>query len=104
MQPSEPGSEKRTFVRQDVMYPVRFRSEMLEFESKAELIGEVLDMSEGGLFVRSEYLEAPGTPVWLQVWLPSSPEPIALRGNVAWVAEHPPKGPGMGIRLTLDWA
>jgi hypothetical protein len=103
MEQRERGSEKRTSLRRSVEYPVRFKSELLEFDSKGEIIGEVLDMSPGGMFVRSEFLEAPGTPVSLLVWLPNQDEPIALRGTVAWVAEHPPKGPGMGIKLLQTW-
>jgi hypothetical protein len=92
------GRDNREHVRRAVEYRVTFRSEMLEFEARAEVVGEVLDISAGGLFVRSEYLEAPGTPVSLLVWIDED-APLSLRGSVAWVAEHPPKGPGMGIKL-----
>jgi len=37
------------------------------------------------------------------VWLPDQDHPISLRGSVAWVTEHPPKGPGMGIKLAQSW-
>ena len=85
-------------------YPVRVWSEMLDLETHAEVLGEVLDISSGGLFVRSDFLEMPGTPVSLLVWLPdSNDQPIPLKGHVAWVTEHPPKGPGMGIRLASAW-
>ncbi len=80
--------------------PVRFWSELLEFEGTAELEGEVRDVSWGGLFVRSEYLETPGTPVRLLVEMPHAP--VTLRGQVAWIASGPPKGPGMGIKLLSD--
>ena len=73
---------------------------MLDFDGKAELQGEVTDISSGGLFIRSEFLETRGTPVSLLVWLPSRTVPIALSGRVAWVTENPPKGPGMGIELS----
>ena len=102
MEPGKTGREKREHLRRSVEYRVAFRSEMLEFEGRAEIEGEVIDMSRGGLFVRSEFLEVPGTPVSLLVWLDDD-EPIALRGSVAWVAEHPPKGPGMGIKLDKSW-
>lgn len=91
--------DKRVYRRKPIVCPVRFWSEMLDFESKAEVEGEVLDISTGGLFIRSEFLETCGTPVSLLVWLPSSSQPVALSGRVAWVAEAPPKGPGMGIEL-----
>ena len=73
---------------------------MLDFEAKAELSGEVQDISTGGLFIRSDFLEPRGTPVSLLVWLPSQAKPLVLSGRVAWVAETPPKGPGMGIELS----
>ena len=92
------GSERRRSPRYPVELPVRFWSELLEFEGRVELSGEVSDVSWGGLFVRCEFLETPGTPVSLLVTLPGT-EPVPLKGHVAWVAEEPPKGPGMGIRL-----
>jgi len=73
---------------------------MLDFETKAEVSGEVLDMSSGGLFIRSDFLEPRGTPVSLLVWLPGIAQPLQLSGRVAWVTEAPPKGPGMGIQLS----
>lgn len=93
-------SDKRAYRRKPIVCPVRFWSEMLDFEAKAELQGEVTDISSGGLFIRSDFLETKGTPVSLLVWLPSRTVPIALQGRVAWVAEAPPKGPGMGIELS----
>jgi Tfp pilus assembly protein PilZ len=100
---TEDEHEKRTSQRRAVVYPIRFSSKLLDFEAKAELVGEVLDVSSGGLFIRSEFLEVPGTRVSLQVWLPNARQPIALTGHVAWVTETPPKGPGMGIRLDGQW-
>jgi hypothetical protein len=98
------GREKRSELRHAVQYQVRFRSELLDFDAEAEWLGEVRDISAGGLFVKCEYFEPPGTPVSLLVWFPDRDEPVAMRGHVAWVAEHPPKGPGMGIKLaqTID--
>jgi len=97
------GPEKRAFLRHPVTYTVRICSEMLDLEAQAEVIGEVQDISSGGLFVRSDFLEIPGTPVSLLVWLPGGEDPVPLKGHVAWVTEHPPKGPGMGIRLASAW-
>jgi Tfp pilus assembly protein PilZ len=103
MEQRESGRDKRLALRTAVEYRVRFKSELLEFDTRGEVVGEVLDMSRTGMFIRSEFLEAPGTPVALLVWLPDQPEPVSLRGTVAWVAEHPPKGPGMGIKLSQNW-
>ena len=93
---------KRAYKRKPIICPVRFWSEMMDFEAKAEVEGEVLDISTGGLFIRSEFLETQGTPVSLLVWLPEATQPVALSGRVAWVAENPPKGPGMGIELSAS--
>jgi hypothetical protein len=90
--------ERRARQRHDVEFPVRFWSELLEFDGTVQLEGRVADVSWEGLFVRSDYLETPGTPVRLLVDVPEQ-EPVPLRGTVAWIAEGPPKGPGMGIRL-----
>lgn len=91
------GAERRRARRQSVELPIWFRSELMEFEGDALLGGEVRDVSEGGLFVRSEYLELPGTIVRLVITLPDGEPPLEVEGRVAWVAEEPPHGPGMGI-------
>ena len=104
MESREASTEKRAFQRRPVELSVRFRSEMLDFEAKAELIGEVLDISDGGLFVKSEFLEIPGTQVSLILWLPGDTHPRVVKGVVAWVAEAAPKGPGMGIKLVQQVA
>jgi Tfp pilus assembly protein PilZ len=94
------SEDRRSSPRYNVTLPVRFSSEMLEFEGQAEVSGEVSDVSEGGLFVRCELLEVPGTPVRLVVSIPKpESQQLPLHGTVAWIADEPPKGPGMGIRL-----
>ena len=105
------GENRRTFARYDTQVPVRFTSEMLDFDGTVELEqGSVENVSQGGLFVRSEFLEIPGTPVLLLLKVPPTGEEVRRGGIVAWVADEPPAGPGMGIRLrgtldrqTIDW-
>jgi hypothetical protein len=93
------GREKRRSPRLATELKVRFWSAMLDFEGKGEILeADISDVSGGGVFVRSDFLEVPGTAVCLLVILPEHGL-IPLRGHVAWVAEEPPKGPGMGIRL-----
>ena len=94
------GAERRRARRQSVELPIWFRSELMEFEGDGLFGGEVLDVSEGGVFIRSDYLELPGTYVRLVITLPDGGTPIELEGRVAWVAEAPPRGPGMGIELS----
>ena len=60
----EHNSDRRVFDRFTTSLPVRFSSEMLDFDAEAELEqGSVENISCGGLFVRSEFLEVPGTPI-----------------------------------------
>jgi uncharacterized protein (TIGR02266 family) len=90
---NRPGVERRRFPRYDVSISVRFSSDMLDFDST------VSDISLGGLFVRSELLDVPGTPVQLSLQMPGGGDRVHVSGQVAWIVERPPKGPGMGIRL-----
>jgi hypothetical protein len=92
-----PPGERRGSRRVPTTLPVRFCSEHLEFEGEAALDAEICDVSEGGVFIRSDYLEPPGTRVLLLVSLLR--ERKLVSGRVAWTAHEPPKGPGMGIRL-----
>jgi len=94
--------EKRAASRRSIdgHVSVRFTGEMLDFDSTAELLsGQVENVSQGGLFVRSDFLEMPGTPVLLIVTMPVTGETVRLNGRVAWVAHEAPRGPGMGIQL-----
>jgi Tfp pilus assembly protein PilZ len=104
MLPTEMGHgqrNRRSHERYRVDLPVFFSSEMLAFEGFAQLAGVVDNISRGGLFVRSDFLEVPGTPVQLVVTLPRT-DPLYLEGQVAWVVHSPPAGPGMGIDLQGD--
>jgi Tfp pilus assembly protein PilZ len=98
-----PRVEKRVESRRciDGHVSVRFTGETLDFDSTAELLtGWVENISQGGLFIRSEFLEIPGTPVLLIITMPVTGETVRLNGRVAWVAHDPPSGPGMGIQLS----
>lgn len=75
---------------------VHLRTELLDFEGEAVATGITEDAARGGLFVRSDFLEPPGTEVCLSVHLDD--ESLMLTGEVAWVTEDE-QGPGMGIRL-----
>jgi hypothetical protein len=80
--------------------PIHYSSEMLDFDSDAALAGAVSDVCRGGLFIRCDFLELPGTRVKLQLQLPDGP--VEFYGVVAWVAEKPPTGPGMGVSLGFN--
>lgn len=66
------------------------------------------DLSRGGIFIETEEVLQPGTPLELEFTLPSQPagdQPIRARGVVAWASPAPPiylsrRGIGMGIEFT----
>jgi hypothetical protein len=93
------GREQRSSPRYPVSMPVKLSSDFLVFEGTAEVEGVTSDLSASGLFVQSDLLEPVGTRVRVRV-LVKDGEPIAMEGSIAWVAEEPPKGPGMGIALS----
>ena len=58
------------------------------------------DLSAGGLFVRSNAPEQPGTILSIEIRLPNRAAPIRARGEVVWFDKDPEgKGGGMGIRF-----
>jgi len=94
---------RRAQERFAVQLPCRFSSESMEFDAEAEVCrGEVSDVSAGGVFVRCDLLEVPGTPVHLLIFVPESDKAIPVDGRVAWISVEAPKGPGMGIRLSSE--
>lgn len=95
------SSDQRRTPRYHIHVPVRLSSELLDLEGEAELFGELANVAEGGLFVRTEYLEPPGTTVCVAIDLPDG-SVIELHGTVRWVAGQPPRGPGMGIELDAE--
>ncbi|MFW5925355.1 MAG: PilZ domain-containing protein [Myxococcota bacterium] len=98
MTSSEP---RRLHPRYHIHVPVRLSTELLDLEGEAEFFGELANVAEGGLFVRTEYLEPPGTEVRVAIDLPGG-EVVELRGSVCWVEGQPPRGPGMGIELDAE--
>jgi uncharacterized protein (TIGR02266 family) len=95
------GTNRRAYKRYDLELPVRFRSEMLDFRTKARFTdASVSDISCGGLFIKCDFFEVPGTPVRLLLTVPTTLETLHLEGHVAWIVEEPPKGPGMGVRIS----
>jgi hypothetical protein len=65
--------------------------------------GRILDVSQGGIFVRSSLLPTGGTSVAASLELPSG-RTIAVQGIVQWNTAHVEcklDTPGFGVRLTL---
>lgn len=64
------------------------------------LFGRVVDLGEGGLFLRTAVVLAPGTDVNVQLRSPGSGEAIRAHGTVAWVgyrSEGDSRTRGIGI-------
>jgi type IV pilus assembly protein PilZ len=70
------------------------------YRSKGDLQKDlVIDLSPGGLFVRTSKPLPIGTDVDLEVSLEESDAPIHIRGKVIWLRQrHGPEG--MGIQFT----
>ncbi len=79
----------------------------LAFESVDEFILRyALNISRGGIFVRTRDPRPAGTPVAFDLQLQSGEHVIRGKGVVSWAAPpsapgEPPRVPGMGIRFTL---
>ncbi|MFW6051619.1 MAG: PilZ domain-containing protein [Myxococcota bacterium] len=95
------SGHRRAHPRYHIHVPVRLSTELLDLEGEAELFGELSNVAEGGLFVRTEYLEPEGTPVRVAIDLPDG-ETVELTGRVRWASAQPPRGPGMGIELDAE--
>ena len=84
-------AEKRSAHRIAVKLRASFRS------SQAVIEGWVCDLSRLGLFLRSDYLDEPGSHCTVDLELPDG-EPLKLPGEVVRV-EMTPGNAGMAIRF-----
>lgn len=65
------------------------------------------NISQGGLFIRSDRLLERGTELSFKLSVPRLEEPLTVKGRVAWVrtveqAEREAKEPGMGVQFVYD--
>jgi uncharacterized protein (TIGR02266 family) len=51
-------------------------------------IVEAVNISEGGIFLKTDLPLGIGTDVHLELSIPGSPEPLRLRGQVVWSGEE----------------
>jgi type IV pilus assembly protein PilZ len=98
-----PASDRRSYDRIDVTWSVDCETE------DTFLYANITNISEVGIFVRTNEPLEVGTRLTLKFAPPGSDDPLVLTGQVAWVnpirmlASNP--NPGMGIRfidLTLE--
>jgi len=85
-------AEKRAAQRM----PVRIRA--LYRSSGVVIDGWVDDLSRLGLFLRSDYLDTPGSEAIIDLDLPGNARPLRLSGEVVRVETRPDRS-GMGIRF-----
>ena len=69
-----------------------------------ELLFESQNVSEGGLFLKSDLLLEEGEVVWISFSLPGTAMAIRTRGKVVWVNKNPDVSnsgdrPGMGVKF-----
>jgi len=76
--------------------PIRFMAE------GAEGVGHLKNVSRAGMFVRSNDLPRPESPITLQFDMPHSGTTINLRGEVRWSSDGQGSvdpAPGFGVQL-----
>lgn len=93
MNPSPAIHERRGATRVQVNLPAQYASDATSLQ------GWVANLSRNGLFLRSDYLDDPGSEVRVSFDLPGDPHPLAVCGQVVRVHDNP-LCPGMAIRFT----
>ena len=84
--------------RQHPRFPVALQ---VSYLSKGDLQKDlVVNLSPGGLFVRTSKPLDIGTDVDLEVLIADEETPIHVRGKVVWLRPEPGQQPGMGIHFT----
>ena len=84
--------------RQHARIPVSLQ---VSYLSKGDLQKDlVINLSPGGLFVRTSKPLDPGTDIDLEVLIANEETPIHVRGKVVWLRPDPGQPSGMGIQFT----
>jgi uncharacterized protein (TIGR02266 family) len=95
-----PAGQRRRALR------VRTHLKLLVTTSVAQELLHAHDLSEGGLFVRTQRPSPPGTPLQLELQHRSG-RSVDLEGTVAWVRSAPdgqgPSGMGIAFHALSDW-
>jgi len=86
------SEDQRRSPRISVNLSAEYRSTHLHLD------GRVVNISQGGVFFRSDLLDQSGAEVRVLISLPERHEPLELKGDVAWTKDAAGNG-GMGIRF-----
>lgn len=94
----EAGIEQRQHARFRTRLFGVFRRDIELDETEALM----LNLSQGGAFVKAEEPCAPGTPITLRFYLDEASTPVSVTAEVAWWRRASPGGPpaGMGVKFT----
>ena len=97
---AEMGDDERTRRTHRTPLQAEFRVRDADDVIGGEISFDAIDISEGGAFLRSEYLLEPGDRIEVTFVLPDS-TPIVARARVAWVTPRPERkgDPGMGLEF-----
>lgn len=74
--------------------PVKFRAQ----EHTGWIVAETRDIGTGGAFIASPLVQPVGTPLTIELTLPTTEQTFALPGIVRWASVGPPGG-GMGVQF-----
>src|ERR1044071_9695215 len=86
------SEDQRRWPRMPVNLCAEYRASQLHLD------GRVVNISQGGVFFRSDLLDQFGAEVRVMLVLPERHEPLELRGDVAWIKDAAGNA-GMGIRF-----
>ena len=85
-------------------HPLEAEIEVGDGHLGGELVFDSHNVSQGGLFLKSDLLLEVGDTVWISFSLPNTSVAIRTRGKVVWVNRNPDENdptdrPGMGIQF-----
>jgi type IV pilus assembly protein PilZ len=91
-------------TRRHARHPLEAEIEVGDGHLGGELTFDSHNVSQGGLFLKSDLLLEVGDTVWVSFTLPSTSMAIRTRGKVVWVNRNPDENdpadrPGMGIQF-----
>src|SRR5262252_8724519 len=84
-------SDQRRSPRIPVNLVAEYKSPHLHLD------GRVMNISQGGVFFRSDLLDDHGVEARVSLALPERTEPLEIVGDVAWISDEGESG--MGIRF-----
>lgn len=91
-------------TRQHARHPLEVEIEVGDGQLGGELYFDSHNVSQGGLFLKTDLLLEVGETYWISFTLPGSSVSFRTRGKVVWVNKEPDEDnpsdrPGMGIKF-----